>query len=112
MSRFSISTRNGRVRASSEDGENITLLLWDKAGFSAVACDHEVTVKIGDLRQIVAHFDWLEDNTADENDRNRRRHQQVTHEGFSLDLDANLVGKLVAKHLARQIAKGILHSHK
>lgn len=102
MSRYSISSRNGRMRATSEDRETITLFLWDKTGFGVQTADHVADIHIADLRQIVSHFDWLDDDD-DEGSSAAGRHEQTEHTGILLELDSNAF----ADALARQIAQSV-----
>ena len=99
MSKFSICTKNARMRAESDDGETITLYLWDSQGFTAMHADHIVIVKLADLRQIVSHFEWLGDDDKD------ARKERSEHTGITLDIDTEMLAKALTKHIARNLAK-------
>ena len=101
MARFSIDTKNGRMRATSEDGENVTLYLWDSPGFSAELASHVVTVKLADLRQVVSHFEWLEGKDDD------ARKEQTQHTGITVNIDTDELAAALAKPIAEQIAKSL-----
>lgn len=102
MSKFDIHSKSGRIRAESDDCENITLYIWNTPGFAAHLVDHVVTVKLKDLREIVSHFDWLQ---SDEKPSERK--EQDTHTSITLEIDPEQIAKLVAKHVARTLYESV-----
>jgi len=105
MARFSISTRNGRMRAESEDGENITLALWNTPGFSALLADHTVTVRLADLRQIVSHFDWL-DSAESERKEHVERNERNEYAPITIEIDSQAFALALAQQIAGRLRFG------
>lgn len=104
MTKFSISSKSGRIRAESDDGETLRLFVnTNGSGFDPLHTI-EVPVKLADLRQIVAHFDWLQDDGEDEKPK---RTEQTEHVGLTLEIDPETLAAALAKPLAKQIAKSI-----
>lgn len=59
--RFNIVSRNGLLRADSEDGERLMLRIYLPGAKDVSDWETCVHVNLSDLRQIVSHFDWLQE---------------------------------------------------